>query len=195
MGIIRLVSRDEEILDAAERLFFESGFHGVGVDDIGLAAGVSGSAIYRHFDSKDQILATLFDRVIDAMYTALAPPLRDPTDELEALIRSHVAFALEHRRLAGIWEREHRCLTEAYRRPFQRRLRSYIDRWTDCLSQLYPQWGVEELRTAVRAVQALLVSDSTRSGPVGRTVGTAELLVAMGLRSLGALAEVTPARS
>jgi AcrR family transcriptional regulator len=33
---------------------------------------VSGSAIYQHFDSKDQILATLFDRVIDASLGALA---------------------------------------------------------------------------------------------------------------------------
>jgi AcrR family transcriptional regulator len=184
--------RDEEILDAAERLFFESGFHGVGVDDIGLAAGVSGSAIYRHFQSKDEILATLFDRVIDAMYTSMSPPLRDPAAELEALVRSHVVFALEHRRLAGIWEREHRCLTEAYRRPFQRRLRSYVDRWTDCLGELYPHWAVDELRTAVRAVQALLVSDSTRSGPVGRSPRLEALLVAMGLRSLEALAEVAP---
>lgn len=61
------MERDERILEAAEMLFFERGFDGVGVDEIGQAAGVSGSAIYRHFQGKNEILATLFDRAIDAL--------------------------------------------------------------------------------------------------------------------------------
>src|SRR5690349_6588366 len=53
LSSIESVARDEVILDAAEKLFFERGFNGVGVDEIGQVAGVTGSAIYRHFDSKD----------------------------------------------------------------------------------------------------------------------------------------------
>lgn len=186
--------RDEQILQAAERLFFVSGFHGVGVDDIGLAAGVTGSAIYRHFHSKDEILATLFDRAIDALDASMSPPMDDPVAELDALVRSHAAFAIEHRRLAGIWEREHRYLAELYRRPFQRRLHSYVARWTECLSALYPRLTVDELRTSVRAVQALLMSDSTRSGAVGNSARRERLLVSMGLRSLQGLADGDAAR-
>ena len=45
----------------------ERGFHAVGIADIGAAAGVSGSAIYRHFRSKQEILAALLDPVVDGL--------------------------------------------------------------------------------------------------------------------------------
>ena len=43
----------------AARLFAERGFHGVSVGDIGKAVGVSGPALYKHFDSKDAVLAEM----------------------------------------------------------------------------------------------------------------------------------------
>ena len=55
------LTRDREILKAAARLFARRGFHAVGVDEIGEAAGVTGPAIYRHFGSKDEILGALFE--------------------------------------------------------------------------------------------------------------------------------------
>lgn len=39
------MTRDREILAAAEMLFFERSIDGVGVDEIGRGAGISGSAI------------------------------------------------------------------------------------------------------------------------------------------------------
>jgi AcrR family transcriptional regulator len=181
------VGRDEKILEVAEELFFERSFDGVGVDEIGKAAGVTGSAIYRHFEGKNEILATLFDRAIDALLVGLEAPRDDPREELRHLVDTYVEFALAHRRLAGIWEREHRALTEPYKRRYQRRLRSYIGRWTDCLDQLYPGWPADRLRTATRAVQALLVSDATRSGAAARSSDVGPFLADMAMRSLDAL--------
>ncbi len=37
------------------------------MDQIGAAAGITGPAIYRHFDSKAAILAAVFDGIIDAV--------------------------------------------------------------------------------------------------------------------------------
>ena len=56
--------RDRAILDSAKRLFYERGYDGVGVDEIGAASGVTGPAIYRHFTGKEEILATLFDEAM-----------------------------------------------------------------------------------------------------------------------------------
>ncbi|WP_338012452.1 TetR/AcrR family transcriptional regulator [Rhodococcus pyridinivorans] len=39
---------------------------------------MSGSAIYRHFKSKDEILATLFDRAIDALLMGVPDSRNDP---------------------------------------------------------------------------------------------------------------------
>ena len=44
--------RRERILEAAAGLVAERGYHEVGMTDIGAAAGITGSAIYRHFDGK-----------------------------------------------------------------------------------------------------------------------------------------------
>ena len=53
------MDRRSQILDVAARLFAERGFHGVSVGDIGKAVGVSGPALYKHFDSKDAVLAEM----------------------------------------------------------------------------------------------------------------------------------------
>ncbi|MDT2006373.1 TetR/AcrR family transcriptional regulator [Rhodococcus opacus] len=189
------VGRDEKILEVAEELFFERSFDAVGVDEIGEAAGVTGSAIYRHFEGKNEILATLFDRAIDAMLVGLTAPHDDPHQELRQLIDGLVSFALTHRRLAGIWEREHRALAEPYKRRYQRRLRRYVERWTDCLERLYPGWSADRLLTATRAVQALLMSDATRSGGPAGSKDVGPFLADMAVRSLEALGESGTERS
>ena len=55
----RPINRHSQILDVAARLFAGRGFHGVSVGDIGKAVGVSGPALYKHFDSKDAVLAEM----------------------------------------------------------------------------------------------------------------------------------------
>ena len=54
------------ILDAAARLFRESGYDGVGVDAIMSEAGMTAGGFYAHFDSKEALFA-------EAMTTALGP--------------------------------------------------------------------------------------------------------------------------
>jgi len=54
----------ERILDAAVRVFAQSGFHATRVSDVAKAAGVADGTIYLYFESKDELLRSLFeDRV------------------------------------------------------------------------------------------------------------------------------------
>ena len=57
--------RRQRILTAAAALVAEHGYHDVGMADIGAAAGITGSAVYRHFDSKSAVLVAMFDAVVD----------------------------------------------------------------------------------------------------------------------------------
>jgi len=50
------------VLDAAERLFSRRDSSDVGIRDIAAEAGIPHSAIYRYFDSKDQVLARMLER-------------------------------------------------------------------------------------------------------------------------------------
>src|SRR6195952_1914349 len=51
--------RRAALLAAGAKLFAERGFNGVSIEDLGSAAGVSGPAVYRHFSSKQAVLAAL----------------------------------------------------------------------------------------------------------------------------------------
>ena len=62
-------ARKEKILAAAAELIARDGYHVVSLADIGREAGIVGSGVYRHFDSKVAILVALFDGVIDDLLT------------------------------------------------------------------------------------------------------------------------------
>ena len=55
----RPTDRRSQILDTAAELFAARGFHGVSVADLGAACGISGPALYKHFDSKQAMLAEM----------------------------------------------------------------------------------------------------------------------------------------
>src|SRR6478736_4561241 len=90
-------SRREQILQAAAQLFAERGARAVGVDDVGAAVGVTGPAIYRHFASKDAMLAEMLllisERLLAGATERVAAAGDDPAAQLRALIDFHVEFA------------------------------------------------------------------------------------------------------
>lgn len=71
-------ARPEEILDAAQRVFGESGFARAKLDDVARLAGVSKGTLYLYFDSKE----TLFREMVRAKIVALLA-------RSEALLESH----------------------------------------------------------------------------------------------------------
>lgn len=71
-------ARPEEILDAAHRVFGETGFARAKLDDVARLAGVSKGTLYLYFDSKE----TLFREMVRAKIVALLA-------RSEALVESH----------------------------------------------------------------------------------------------------------
>ncbi|MFE3059943.1 TetR/AcrR family transcriptional regulator [Nocardia sp. NPDC059239] len=183
------MNREQQILQAAEKLFAERSFDGVGVDAIGKEAGVTGSAIYRHFANKDEILAVLFDQAIDALLRLVGEPLSDPREELVRLIRAHVEFAISHQALATIWAREQSTLASVHQRNLQRRQRHYTERWINALDQCYPGHSKEELVSTVRAMHALITSDTTRPQGAKRMPYLQSLLFNLAFAALDGLAQ------
>src|SRR5439155_2484859 len=180
------MGREQQILEAAEDLFFERGFDATGVDAIAEQAGITGGAIYRHFGGKNEILAVLFDQAIDAVLERLKTLTDDPGRDLRNLIEAHVEFAISHPKLAGIWTREQRSLADPYRRSYLRRERRYFDRWRTCLERCYPDRSREEIATAMRGIHALMLADTTRLAPSPAAKNVETLLVEMTLRRLTA---------
>jgi AcrR family transcriptional regulator len=153
--------RPERILVAATELFSVRGFHAVGVDDIGRAAGITGPAVYRHFPSKVAILVALLDRISDRLVDGGEAQLargRSPRPLLERLVGFHIDHVLGERALIAVYLGEENSLPSADRRRLRRRQRLYLEHWVDALRGLRPELSELAARAAVRSVLGMLNS-------------------------------------
>lgn len=107
------------ILEAAIAVMAEHGYHGTSVRDIAVRAGVSPAALYHHFGSKQELLATLMERGIEELLrrtrAALATAPENPADRLCALVEVQVLFHLEDQRGTLLGTSELRALNEPVR--------------------------------------------------------------------------------
>ena len=84
-------------MEATATLVAERGYHQVGVDEIGAAAGVTGAAIYRHFSGKQELLVAVIERAVDALMgeaRRIVGTAPSPAAAIDALVSAHVRFAL-----------------------------------------------------------------------------------------------------
>jgi AcrR family transcriptional regulator len=189
------VSRDRQILEAAAALFYEKGFHGVGVDEIGERVGISGPALYRHFSGKDEILATLLNETLDELITAAAAVYEDPQQDLQRLIRHHVEFSIENRHLINVYQREVRSLVEPWRRQYNRRMQQYAARWQEAIGRSFPEASPEHVAAATQAAIGLIHSVTYWPPKVLKTEDIADFLCRLvneGLSTLGSPVDAAP---
>jgi len=161
--------RRAALLDAAAALFAERGFNGVSIEDLGSAAGVSGPAVYRHFSSKQAVLAALLVGISRHLLTGgteVATSAADPASALEALIAFHVDFALTEPDTIRVQDRDLDALTTEERREVRRLQRRYIDLWMRVLGELQPSLAEGELRMRVQATFGL-INSTPHSARVG----------------------------
>lgn len=200
----RGAARRDEILDAAARLFAERGYHGVTIDDIGAAVGMTGPGIYRHFAGKEDVLAQMLLRISvrlrdeGARRVEAAP---DAASALEALLRWHVDFSLHQPALITVHGRELGNVPEPARRQVRRLQRLYVEEWVGVVSELLPGASQARLRIAVHAAIGLLNSTpySLGGGALGDAepdgAAMADLLVSMARAALLAAQLAATSRS
>ena len=139
---------------AAAALGARRGFDAISMADIGAEAGIVGSGVYRHFDSKTAILVAMADRVMDRLMTRAAGIIAASAGERECLsrlVRDHIEVALTHREALAVYHREVRTLPEDERRRLSRLQRHYIEEWVHLLAPLRPDLADGEVRLAVHA--------------------------------------------
>jgi AcrR family transcriptional regulator len=178
--------RREKILTASAALFARRGFHGVSIDDIGSAAGMSGPGIYRHFPSKEAVLSQMLLDISERLLAEggrRASAAADAQEALDALLHWHVSFALSQPDLITVQTRELANVPAAARRQIRRLQRLYVEEWVTVLSELSPHAAPAVLRTAVHATFGLLNS-TPHSASELPAEATAELLHAMARAAL-----------
>lgn len=143
-------NRRERILDVATELFAERGFLATAIDDVGEAAGVTGPAVYRHFESKQHLLAAVVRRVVEDLEAAEARVVeraKSPAEALDGLIHTMIETALDSSGAVNSYFRlllEGSNLPDADRRWLRGIYQDQRRRWVSLLLELRPDFDEEE---------------------------------------------------
>ena len=182
-----VTTRREQILDTAARLFAERGFHGVSVVELGAACGISGPALYKHFESKDAMLAEMLVEISEELLRVgleRSSAAASAREALEALVAWHVDFALAHKPLIVLQDRDWASLPVEARERVRSLQRRYVALWADRLCEVHPELGPRHARAMAHATFGLI--NSTPHSAVLPEQETRVLLTEMAQRCVGA---------
>ncbi|MEM6460808.1 MAG: TetR/AcrR family transcriptional regulator [Pseudomonadota bacterium] len=84
----RAQDRPDEVLDAALKMFARNGFAATKVEDIAREAGLSKGAIYRYFDSKEDVFESLVNRAIAPLANRTLELAETSQEDPEKLVRA-----------------------------------------------------------------------------------------------------------
>lgn len=165
-------TRRDEIIEIAVGLFAARGYHGVSMDDIGSAAGVTGPALYHHFAGKEAMLVAALIPVSEGLLEGgrarVATHPDDARAALESLIDFHVEFALANPAVIALHLHELDRLPEEPRRQIRRLQRLYVEEWVSVLTNLRPEFVAGEARVLAHAAFGLMNSTPFLGGEVER---------------------------
>lgn len=180
-----MTTRREQILDIAAGLFAQHGYHGVSIADLGAACGFSGPALYKHFRGKQAILSEMLVSISEELLREGRQRVRDAADDkaaLEALIAWHVDFALTHKSLIVVQDRDWAALPLEAREKVRDTQRKYVEVWVKVLRALRPELGPAPARATVHAAFGLI--NSTPHSALVSDDAMREILSGMAERAL-----------
>ena len=93
------------ILDAAEAVFAERGFHGARIQDIAERARIAVGTVYNHFEQKDDVLSALLEERTEGLLAQLRARAEDPKGfeaRLETRMKRLFAYVEQHRAFLAI---------------------------------------------------------------------------------------------
>jgi AcrR family transcriptional regulator len=161
-------SRRREIADAALRVIAEQGLGRFTALAIAREVGVSDAALFRHFQTKDEIVLAAIDRLEEILFAGFPPAGRDALERLGNFFRQRVAVIADHPGVARLVV-------------------------SDALGQAAPPAGVARVaefrRRSVRFIRSCL-ADAAREGLLAGGIEPAEAEVLV----IGAILALTQAR-
>jgi AcrR family transcriptional regulator len=175
--------RSERILDAAERLFAERGFHGVSIRDITGEAGVDVALASYHFGSKQGLLEAVFLRRADdlnaerlARLDALVDGVTPPT--LEQIIDAFTHPLLDRSARGGPgWKSYFALIAEINNSPefggvlMTRHFDPVVQRFIAAIRRALPGCDVRDLYWAYHFLSGALTLTFAETGRIDKLSG------------------------
>lgn len=150
----------EHILQVALRLFNERGYREAGMDDIAAAADLPTTSLYRYFNSKGAILATIYRRSADRVSGDVSTILEEtdsPAEAVTQLAESYVRRSFANPELAYVYHAERGNVPAADRVALRSIQHATIEAWVRQVALAAPEISTAEARLAVHAAFSLVV--------------------------------------
>lgn len=174
----------EAILDAAEAIFVESGYHGASIRSISDAAGVQKALAYYHFGSKEDLFRAVVERRADDNTEALREALDAALQvggtqraRVEALLSAFLRPIVEHATQRGDgWRNYIRLLAqvgslpqqESFVVPVNERYDAVVRDYIAALAQLFPKIDPVDVHWGFYFLQAAIANALIETGMVDR---------------------------
>ncbi|TPK76475.1 TetR/AcrR family transcriptional regulator [Mesorhizobium sp. B2-3-3] len=102
------------VREAAVNLIARYGYEAMSMRQLAAEVGVQAAALYRYFPTKEDLLFTLMREHMEGLREAwenARPDHADPTGQLAAYVRNHIAFHIERRHATHVSNMELRSLS------------------------------------------------------------------------------------
>lgn len=145
-------SRREQLLAQAVTLFYRKGYREVTIEELGAAAGITASAVYRHFPGKSAVLLQACQRAAERLAAATQEslaPAAGPGEALAALTAAYVRHTFAHHELMSVYFADSLNLAAQEQAQLRTLQRAHVRVWVDLLAALRPELGAAEVRFLV----------------------------------------------
>ncbi|MFF2087860.1 TetR/AcrR family transcriptional regulator [Nocardia sp. NPDC058176] len=131
-----VTSKREQLLTEAIRIFGRNGYHESGIEEIGAAVGINASSVYRHFDSKADLLAAAFHRTGDRLAVAIGEALAEadhPADAARRIADRYARLTFATPEIMPVYYAEFSNLPQAEQHRLRAIQRQNILEWANLL--------------------------------------------------------------
>ena len=130
--------RRKEIFDASVHLFLEKGFKATSMREIAKAAGVGKSTLYDYFKSKDEILVSYFENVINELTenaNAIVAQDLGITEKLQKIMEMHLTYLVDSKTFYLMLSLEVQTLSLGNQKKIQVQRYAYQDIFRDIIQE------------------------------------------------------------
>lgn len=181
------LSRRELLLAQAVTLFYRKGYREATIEEVGAAAGITASAVYRHFPGKSALLLQACRRAADrlaAVTAASLVPAAAPGEALAALTAAYVRHTFAHHELMSVYFTDSLHLSAEEQDELRRLQRRHIGIWVELLTELRPELSPAEVRFLVHGALNM-TADLGRFTRFDESPATREMTTRLILQALG----------
>ncbi|MCC5574400.1 TetR/AcrR family transcriptional regulator [Microtetraspora sp. AC03309] len=167
----RSKDRKEAIAVVAAELFCARGYHNVGIEDIAEEVGITGPAIYRHFSTKQAVLAAAVQELVTHFVECVrsGAHMDAPHDRLHAALRALVRYTLDRRTMARLYQWEGRYLPAEQRAVVAASFDGAVRTLRELLLDLRPELAKHDAALLTAAALSVIASPSTHRASLSRT--------------------------